>query len=71
MSVEVNHTIVLTRDRERSARFLAEILGLEVGEPAGLFLPVSTTNGVATSRIRPVTGWRSSPGPTGARRSHR
>ncbi|MFF8634194.1 VOC family protein [Streptomyces pilosus] len=46
MSVEFNHTIVLTRDRERSARFLAEILGLEVGEPAGMFLPVTTANGV-------------------------
>ncbi|MER5994563.1 MULTISPECIES: VOC family protein [Streptomyces] len=46
MSVEFNHTIVLTRDRERSARFLAEVLGLEVGEPAGMFLPVTTANGV-------------------------
>ncbi|CAM5279099.1 Catechol 2,3-dioxygenase-like lactoylglutathione lyase family enzyme OS=Streptomyces violarus OX=67380 GN=FHS41_000669 PE=4 SV=1 [Streptomyces violarus] len=35
MSVEFNHTIVLSRDREKSARFLAEILGLEVGAPAG------------------------------------
>ncbi|MEV8592575.1 VOC family protein [Streptomyces sp. NPDC052012] len=46
MSVEFNHTIVLTRDREKSARFLARILGLEVGEPAGMFLPVTTANGV-------------------------
>ncbi|MFD7686761.1 VOC family protein [Streptomyces sp. NPDC059781] len=46
MSVEFNHTIVLTRDRERSARFLAHVLGLEVGEPAGMFLPVTTANGV-------------------------
>ncbi|GAB2886981.1 VOC family protein [Streptomyces deserti] len=46
MSVEFNHTIVLSRDREKSARFLAEILGLEVGEPAGMFLPVTTANGV-------------------------
>ncbi|GGV64811.1 glyoxalase [Streptomyces griseoloalbus] len=46
MSVEFNHTIVLTRDREKSAHFLAEILGLEVGEPAGMFLPVTTANGV-------------------------
>ncbi|MET9872736.1 VOC family protein, partial [Streptomyces sp. NPDC006386] len=27
MSVEFNHTIVLSRDRERSAHFLAGILG--------------------------------------------
>ncbi|MET9445237.1 VOC family protein [Streptomyces sp. NPDC006610] len=46
MSVEFNHTIVLTPDREKSARFLAGILGLEVGEPAGMFLPVTTANGV-------------------------
>ncbi|MBT3155038.1 VOC family protein [Streptomyces sp. CHD11] len=46
MSVDFNHTIVLTRDREKSARFLADILGLEVGEPAGMFLPVTTANGV-------------------------
>ncbi|GAA3494994.1 VOC family protein [Streptomyces prasinosporus] len=46
MSVEFNHTIVPTRDREESARFLARILGLEVGEPSGMFLPVTTANGV-------------------------
>ncbi|GAA2627243.1 VOC family protein [Streptomyces vastus] len=46
MSVEFNHTIVLTRDREKSAHFLAELLGLAVGEPAGMFLPVTTANGV-------------------------
>ncbi|MEV0173911.1 VOC family protein [Streptomyces sp. NPDC050803] len=46
MSVELNHTIVLSHDREKSARFLAELLGLEVGEPAGPFLPVVTANGV-------------------------
>ncbi|MFI2434318.1 VOC family protein [Streptomyces sp. NPDC018693] len=46
MSVEFNHTIVCSNDRETSARFLAGILGLEVGEPAGPFLPVTTSNGV-------------------------
>lgn len=46
MSVEFNHTIVLSRDRERSAHFLAGLLGLEVGEAAGMFLPVTTANGV-------------------------
>lgn len=46
MSVEFNHTIVLSRDREKSAHFMARILGLEVGEPAGVFLPVTTANGV-------------------------
>ncbi|WP_033307927.1 VOC family protein [Streptomyces iakyrus] len=46
MSVELNHTIVLSRDREKSAHFLSDILGLEVGAPAGVFLPVTTANGV-------------------------
>ncbi|MFF8933380.1 VOC family protein [Streptomyces paradoxus] len=46
MSVEFNHTIVLSRDREKSAHFLAEILGLEVGAPTEVFLPVTTANGV-------------------------
>ncbi|HET9382919.1 MAG TPA: VOC family protein [Streptomyces sp.] len=46
MPVEFNHTIVLSRDREKSARFLARVLGLEAGEPAGMFLPVTTANGV-------------------------
>ena len=46
MSVEFNHTIVLSRDREKSAHFLAGILGLEVGAPTGVFLPVTTANGV-------------------------
>lgn len=46
MSVEFDHAIVLTRDREESARFLARVLGLEVGEPAGMFQPVTTANGV-------------------------
>ncbi|MFF8015306.1 VOC family protein [Streptomyces sp. NPDC007929] len=46
MSVEFNHTIVLSKDKQQSARFLAEILGLEVGAPTGVFLPVTTANGV-------------------------
>ncbi|MGW0734778.1 VOC family protein [Streptomyces sp. NPDC002851] len=46
MAVDLNHTIVLSRDREQSAHFLADILGLKVGEPAGMFLPVTTNNGV-------------------------
>ncbi|GAA2872999.1 VOC family protein [Streptosporangium fragile] len=46
MSVELNHTIVMARDRRASAEFLATILGLEVGAPLGPFLPVATANGV-------------------------
>lgn len=46
LSVEFNHTVIASHDREQSARFLADILGLEVGEPAEPFLPVETANGV-------------------------
>lgn len=47
MSIELNHTIVHTSDREASANFLSEILGL--GEPRsfGPFLIVETANGVS------------------------
>jgi catechol 2,3-dioxygenase-like lactoylglutathione lyase family enzyme len=46
MSVELNHTIVWARDRAASARFLAGILGVPVGEPSGPFLPVELGNRV-------------------------
>ncbi|MGW1889612.1 VOC family protein [Streptomyces sp. NPDC002004] len=46
MSVELNHTIVAARDKKASARFLADLLGLETGPPYGPFLPVETGNGV-------------------------
>ena len=46
MSVELNHTIVFARDKRASAAFLADILGLEVGESLGHFIPVETGNGV-------------------------
>lgn len=40
MAVTLNHTIVPARDKHASAAFLAEILGLRVGEPVGPFVPV-------------------------------
>ncbi|MGH8794309.1 MAG: VOC family protein [Stackebrandtia sp.] len=45
-AVELNHTIVYAKDRQRSAEFIAAILGLEVGAPFGPFLPVELGNGV-------------------------
>jgi catechol 2,3-dioxygenase-like lactoylglutathione lyase family enzyme len=45
-TVQLNHTIVGTRDRTESAAFLAHVLGLEVGTAWGPFLPVGTSNGV-------------------------
>ncbi|GAA3374964.1 VOC family protein [Streptomyces sannanensis] len=46
MSIQLNHTIVFARDKRASAEFLAGLLGLEVGEEWGPFLPVTTSNGV-------------------------
>ncbi|MFF4366903.1 VOC family protein [Streptomyces sp. NPDC001594] len=46
MSVQLNHTIVHSRDNRESAAFLAHILGLEVGPEWGPFIPVETGNGV-------------------------
>lgn len=46
MAVELNHTIVYARDRQASADFLAEVLGLGPPVPFGPFLVVETANGV-------------------------
>ncbi|GGV02724.1 VOC family protein [Streptomyces spectabilis] len=46
MSIELNHTIVQAEDKKASARFLADILGLEVGPQYGPFIPVEIPNGV-------------------------
>ncbi|MER6772998.1 VOC family protein [Streptomyces bacillaris] len=46
MSVELNHTIIHSRDNRESAEFLAELLGLEVGPEWGPFVPVVLANDV-------------------------
>ncbi|MEU7036304.1 MULTISPECIES: VOC family protein [unclassified Streptomyces] len=46
MAIELNHTVVYARDKQASAAFIAEVLGLEVGAPFGPFVPVETGNGV-------------------------
>ena len=46
MPIQLNHTIVESRDKRAGAEFLAGILGLRVGPPFGRFLPVETGNGV-------------------------
>ena len=45
--VELNHTIVRVRDKEASARFYADVLGLEEPVRFGPFLVVETANGVS------------------------
>jgi catechol 2,3-dioxygenase-like lactoylglutathione lyase family enzyme len=46
MTVQLNHTIVGAHDKHASAAFIAEVLGLSVGQPIGSFLPVALENGV-------------------------
>ena len=47
MAVQMNHTIVRVRDKQKSATFLAEILGLPSPTPYGPFLVVQTANDVS------------------------
>ncbi|MEY9993847.1 catechol 2,3-dioxygenase-like lactoylglutathione lyase family enzyme [Streptomyces sp. V4I8] len=46
MTVQLNHTIVAAHNKKASARFLADILGLEVSPQYGPFMPVEIPNGV-------------------------
>jgi catechol 2,3-dioxygenase-like lactoylglutathione lyase family enzyme len=46
MAVTLNHTIVGARDKHASAAFLADILGVQVGEESPPFVPVRLANGV-------------------------
>ncbi|MDW4907069.1 VOC family protein [Streptomyces sp. ADMS] len=46
MTVQLNHTIVAAHDKKASARFLADILGLEVSPQYGPFISVAIPNGV-------------------------
>ncbi len=47
MTVQLNHTIVMARDKEASARFLTEILGLPDAARFGPFQVVALDNGVS------------------------
>ena len=47
MAVQLNHTIVPARDKQASACFIAEILGLDPPQPFGPFVCVETANGVS------------------------
>lgn len=59
MTVQLNHTIVRARDREASARFLTEVLGLPEATSFGPFLVVELANGVSLDFLaadREITG---------------
>jgi catechol 2,3-dioxygenase-like lactoylglutathione lyase family enzyme len=47
MAVELNHTIVHATDRDASAQFFADILGLAAPKPFGPFLVVQVDNAVS------------------------
>jgi catechol 2,3-dioxygenase-like lactoylglutathione lyase family enzyme len=47
MAIQLNHTIVWCRDKQRSAGFLSELLGLPPARPFGPFLVVEVDNGVS------------------------
>jgi catechol 2,3-dioxygenase-like lactoylglutathione lyase family enzyme len=47
MSARLNHTIVWCRDKQTSASFLADLLGLPAPEPFGPMLIVRFDNGVS------------------------
>ena len=51
MSVQFNHTLVHARDKEKSAAFLTEILGLPPAKPWGPFHVVGLDNGVSLDFI--------------------
>ncbi|MGH9042200.1 MAG: VOC family protein [Acidimicrobiia bacterium] len=51
MTVQLNHTIVASRDKKVSAAFMAEILGLPEPAPFGPFLGVQVDNDVTLDFI--------------------
>ena len=51
MTVELNHTIVNVRDKNESASFVADILGLARPTPYGPFLVVDVANAVSLDFI--------------------
>jgi len=46
MSIKLDHTIVRSKDKNASAKFLAEILGLDAPTAFGIFLEVRLDNDV-------------------------
>jgi catechol 2,3-dioxygenase-like lactoylglutathione lyase family enzyme len=47
MAVQLNHTIVRSRDKRESATFLSEMLGVAAPVPFGPFFVVEADNGVS------------------------
>jgi len=51
MSVQLNHTIVHSADREAAAEFTSSVLGVRAPTPFGPFLVVEVDNGVSLDFI--------------------
>jgi len=51
MPVQLNHTIVRSHDKQESATFASEVLGLPAPAPFGPFLVVEAANGVSLDYI--------------------
>jgi catechol 2,3-dioxygenase-like lactoylglutathione lyase family enzyme len=51
MAIQLNHTIVYARDKQRSAKFLSELLGIAAPTTFGPFLVVDVDNGVSLDFI--------------------
>jgi catechol 2,3-dioxygenase-like lactoylglutathione lyase family enzyme len=51
MPVQLNHTIVRSHDKQESATFASEVLGLPAPVPFGPFLVVEAANGVSLDYI--------------------
>jgi catechol 2,3-dioxygenase-like lactoylglutathione lyase family enzyme len=47
MTISFNHTIVASRDKQKSAEFLAELFGLPGATPFGRFMVVELEHGVS------------------------
>ena len=47
MAVELNHIVIPSRDKKGSAKFLAEILGLDAPVPFAHFMTLETSNAVS------------------------
>lgn len=47
MSIELNHTIVPAHDKEKSAKFFADIFGLKYEDASGHFAPVKVNDALS------------------------
>lgn len=61
MSVQLNHTIVWSADKEASARFFSEMFGLPDPKPFARFLVVPTANDVSMDFADQDKGWNIAP----------